>query len=88
MAIQSADLAQSAVSAAGNLELVSERSVALGVAGIVEKVAVAVGDHVNAGDLLLKLDTTDLERQLAQAESDGRIGQDRVGQPARTGHAG
>src|SRR5688572_24535706 len=52
VAIQPADLAQSAASAAGNLALVSERSVALAVDGVVEKIAVKVGDRVKAGDVL------------------------------------
>jgi len=68
VAIQSADLAQTAVSAAGNLTLVSERSVALTVDGVVEEINVEVGDTVNAGDLLLKLDKTELERAVTQAE--------------------
>jgi HlyD family secretion protein len=66
--IQPADLAQTAVSAAGNLALVSERSVALGVGGIVEEIAVAVGDSVHAGDALLKLNTTELQRTRQQAQ--------------------
>lgn len=68
VAIQSADLAQTAVSAAGNLTLVSERSVALSVDGVVEAINVAVGDPVNAGDRLLQLDKTALERAVTQAE--------------------
>lgn len=68
VAIQAADLAQTAVSAAGNLTLVSERNVALTVAGVVEEIDVAVGDTVQAGDVLLKLDTTELERAVTQAE--------------------
>lgn len=68
VAIQPADLAQTAVSAAGNLTLVSERSVALTVDGVVETLAVAVGDRVKAGDTLLTLDKTDLERAATQAE--------------------
>jgi HlyD family secretion protein len=66
--IQPADVALDAVSAAGNLALVEEHYVALDVDGVVETLAVAVGDTVTAGDLLLQLDTTDLERALAQAE--------------------
>ena len=66
--IQSADLASTAVSASGNLALVDERSIALGVDGVVQNIAVAVGDQVQAGDLLLQLDTTALERAVSQAE--------------------
>ncbi len=56
------------VSAAGNIELSSQRPVVLQVGGIVTQVAVEVGDEVDVGDLLLALDTTDLERAVAQAE--------------------
>jgi HlyD family secretion protein len=66
--IQSVDVLQTEVSASGNLALVSERSVALEVDGIVQEVLVDVGATVNAGDVLLRLDTTDLERELALAE--------------------
>lgn len=66
--IQPAELAQTAVSAAGNLTLVGERSVALGVGGVVEEVAVAVGDSVHASDVLLRLNTTDLQRAQQQAQ--------------------
>jgi HlyD family secretion protein len=66
--IQSVDVLQTEVSASGNLTLVSERSVALEVDGIVQEVAVEVGDTVQAGAVLLRLDTTDLERALALAE--------------------
>ena len=68
IAIQPADLAQTAVSAAGNLALVSERSVALTVDGVVAEINIAVGDTVKAGDLLLTLDKTELERAVTQAE--------------------
>ena len=66
--IQPADVASTAVSASGNLALVDERSVTLGVGGIVEKIVVNVGDQVNAGDLILQLDTTALERAVSQAQ--------------------
>lgn len=66
--IQPADIAESATSAGGNLALVEERSVPLAVGGIVKEIAAAVGDQVQAGDVLLRLDTTELERALAQAE--------------------
>lgn len=49
VAVQAADVAPTTVSA-GNLALVSERSVALTVAGIVETIDVKVGDSVKAGD--------------------------------------
>jgi HlyD family secretion protein len=56
------------VSAAGNIELSSQRPVVLEVGGIVTQVAVEVGDQVAEDDLLLTLDATDLERAVAQAE--------------------
>jgi len=56
------------VSAAGNIELSSQRPVMLDVEGIVTQVAVEVGDQVAENDLLVALDTTDLERAVAQAE--------------------
>ncbi len=56
------------VSAAGNIQLSSQRPVVLEVEGIVTEVTVEVGDTVAAGDPLLSLDTTDLERAVAQAE--------------------
>ncbi|HMN27069.1 MAG TPA: biotin/lipoyl-binding protein, partial [Caldilineaceae bacterium] len=66
--IQPAELAQTAVSAAGNLTLLSERSLALGVDGVVEEIATEVGESAHAGDMLLKLNTADLQRALQQAE--------------------
>jgi HlyD family secretion protein len=56
------------VSAAGNIQLSSQRTVVLQVEGIVSQVAVEVGDEVAAGDLLVALDITDLERAVKQAE--------------------
>ncbi len=56
------------ISAAGNIELSSQRPVVLEVDGIVSQVAVQVGDVVAANDLLVALDTTDLERAVKQAE--------------------
>jgi HlyD family secretion protein len=56
------------VSAAGNIEVASQYSAMLRVAGIVTEVLVEVGDAVKAGDLLIAMDTIDLERavQIAQ----------------------
>ncbi len=56
------------VSAAGNIELSSQRPVVLEVDGIVTEVAVEVGDKVAAGDLLVAVDTTDLERAAEKAK--------------------
>jgi len=56
------------VSAAGNIQVSSQRPVVLEVDGIVTEVAVEVGDEVVVDDLLVALDTTDLERAVAGAE--------------------
>ena len=56
------------VSATGNIELSSQRPVVLQADGIVSQVAVQVGDVVAANDLLVALDTTDLERAVEQAK--------------------
>jgi HlyD family secretion protein len=56
------------VSAAGNIGVSSQRPVVLQAEGMVRHVAVAVGDEVAAGDPLVALDTTNLERAVKQAE--------------------
>ena len=56
------------VSATGNIELSSQRPVVLQADGMVTQVAVQVGDVVAANDLLVALDTTDLERAVEQAK--------------------
>ena len=68
VAIQSIDVLQTDVSASGNLELIDERNVALEVDGVVSEIDTAVGARVKRGDVLLRLDTTDLERALALAQ--------------------
>jgi HlyD family secretion protein len=73
------------VSAAGNIELSSQRPVVLQVEGNVNQVAVHVGDVVAAGDLLVALDTTDLERAEKQAElnlASAQIQLDKLKEPA------
>ena len=60
-----ADAAQ--VSASGNIALSTERPVVVQVEGIVAEVAVDTGDAVQAGDLLVALDTTALERAAERA---------------------
>ncbi|RIK38706.1 MAG: hypothetical protein DCC55_20330 [Chloroflexi bacterium] len=59
-----------ALTAAGAIELISKQQVVLAVDGIVSQVAVKVGDTVAAGDLLIALNPTDLERALSRAELD------------------
>jgi HlyD family secretion protein len=62
-----AELAQ--ISAAGNVDLANMQQVVLDVPGTVVTVPVRVGDIVKPGDLLLALDTGDLERSVQQAEA-------------------
>ncbi len=59
-----------ALTAAGTIELISKRQVVLQVEGTVSQVAVREGQAVAAGDLLLALDTTDLQRAVSRAELD------------------
>ncbi|MBE2236027.1 MAG: efflux RND transporter periplasmic adaptor subunit [Anaerolinea sp.] len=54
--------------ASGYVQASRETRLSLGVSGVVDKVAVAVGDEVQAGDVLVQLDTAALERSLANAE--------------------
>lgn len=56
------------VSAAGHIALSSRRYVVLEGNGVVTRVNYNVGDTVAAGDVLVALDTTDLERALRRAE--------------------
>ncbi|MBI1880645.1 MAG: efflux RND transporter periplasmic adaptor subunit [Chloroflexi bacterium] len=58
------------VSAAGNIALTSQQAVVLQADGIITQVPVKPGDEVAAGDLLVALDTIDLERAVQQAELD------------------
>lgn len=59
-----------ALTAAGTIELISKRQVALQVEGTVSQVAVREGQAVAAGDLLIALDATDLQRAVSRAELD------------------
>jgi HlyD family secretion protein len=62
-----AELAQ--INAAGNVDLANIQQVVLQVPGTVVTVPVRAGDIVKPGDLLLALDTTDLERSVQEAEA-------------------
>lgn len=68
VAIQSASAVMSEVSAAGHIELMSEEYVMQDVSAEVAEITVNVGDQVRAGDLLITLDTTELERAVILAE--------------------
>jgi HlyD family secretion protein len=73
------------VSAAGNIALISQRSVVLQAGGIVTQVPVKVGDVVAAGDLLVALDTTDLQRTVEQAKltlANAQLALDKLKEPA------
>jgi HlyD family secretion protein len=59
-----------ALTAAGTIELISKRQVVLQAEGTVSQVAVREGQAVAAGDLLIALDTTDLQRAVSRAELD------------------
>jgi len=54
--------------ASGSLLPQREAHLALGIAGRVEKVYVQVGDRVRAGDVLIQLETSNLERAVRSAE--------------------
>jgi len=56
------------VSASGNIDLVTLRSVAVEVDGAVDQVLVNPGDTVQRGDVLLTIATTELERDVRRAE--------------------
>jgi HlyD family secretion protein len=58
------------LSAAGTVDLISKRQVVLEVDGTISQINVKVGDWVAAGDLLLALDTAELQRSVARAEVD------------------
>ncbi len=63
------DLAESAT-ASGQVSAAREAALSLAAPGKVEEVAVSVGDTVNAGDLLVRLDTAALDRAVSSAEYD------------------
>ena len=63
------DLAES-VSASGRISAAREADLSLTTSGVVDQVFVDVGDTVNAGDVLVRLDTAALERAVASAQLD------------------
>lgn len=65
--VRSAASAVGVVSAAGNLALAEERQVVVEVSGIVSELHARVGDVVDAGDLLVVLDSREAERAVEQA---------------------
>jgi RND family efflux transporter MFP subunit len=80
--------ASNQVSAAGNIDLAaaSQQALVLQVTGIITHVAVQVGDTVKPGDLLVVLDSTDLERAVQQAQlnvASSQAALDKLAQPAK-----
>ncbi len=61
------------VDGSGQLIPSTELDLAFRASGTLSEVLVQVGDEVQEGDLLARLDTDDLERELAQAEADLQI---------------
>jgi RND family efflux transporter MFP subunit len=66
------DLAES-VTASGEVTAAQQARLSFETSGIVENVAVAVGDRVQAGDILIALDAEGLQRAVASAESSLRV---------------
>lgn len=66
--IRAADSAIGRVSAAGHIALNRQHYVVLESAGVVSSVHYQLGDEIAAGESLLALDTTDLERALRRAQ--------------------
>ncbi len=58
----------SVVESSGSASPVAEVTLAFGASGTIDRVNVAIGDRVKAGDVLAELDTSDLELTVAQAE--------------------
>lgn len=56
------------LTAVGNIELISRHQVALQTGGRVAEIAVEAGDTVKKGDLLIALDTENLEKAVKRAE--------------------
>ncbi|GAI36394.1 unnamed protein product, partial [marine sediment metagenome] len=56
------------VSGSGNLEVSNEVKLAFGVGGRVDKIHIEEGDEVSKGEVLAKLDTSVLERELTSAK--------------------
>ncbi|HBN08857.1 MAG TPA: hypothetical protein DD435_09475 [Cyanobacteria bacterium UBA8530] len=66
------------VAETGTIEALTKVEVKSKVAGQVARLLVDVGDQVKKGQLLIQLDTKDIERQLAQSKADREIAQARL----------
>ena len=80
VAVQPAATVFGNVSASGNIELSSEQSVVAEVSSTVTEILVDTGDSVRQGDVLIRLDTVDLERAVQVAELDVRASQNTLAQ--------
>ena len=79
---------ESGVNATGNIEPEARAQIGFQQPGKVAELAVEVGSVVNSGDLIARLDTTDLELALAQAEAGlivANAGYSRTVESARAG---
>lgn len=75
--VQRGDL-QAIVGTSGTVRAAQAMDLTFGVAGVVAEVLVAEGDRVHAGQPLARLDTRDLEAQVASAELSLRIAQSKL----------
>ena len=66
------------VSASGNLALAATSSLAFGAAGKVTEIEVKVGQQVNAGQVLAKIDPTQANLQLTEAQQQLTVAQDNL----------
>jgi HlyD family secretion protein len=61
------------VSADGNLSYTTNEKLTFGISGTIAEINVKSGEWVNEGEVIARLDTTDLERAVQQAELDFEI---------------
>jgi HlyD family secretion protein len=66
------------VGGSGSLMPTSQLDMGFSVGGVVYELLVEVGDWVESGEVLARVDTTALERAVTQAEADLRVAQDNV----------
>ena len=85
--IQPASAVVKEVSASGHIEALAQTNVAMVLSyGTINKVYVSAGDVVTAGQVLMSLDTTDLERALARAQIAVDTAINKQAQTSQTGH--
>jgi HlyD family secretion protein len=74
-------------SASGQLQPRQQASLALGTSGVVDQVYVEIGDTVQAGDVLIRLESDDLERALLSAQQDLAIQEANLAELLQGAHA-